>query len=89
MCLVLLAVAGCATQPVVSGSCAVGSPAPSVLVEAETRQGELGCGSSVADTRSVSTIAAVSQTRGQTRTVGVPREFLVALIILILLIGLA
>jgi hypothetical protein len=55
---------------------------------AATRPGAMGCGSSVAENSSVSTIGAVSQTGSQTRTVGVPREFLVAMIILILLVGL-
>jgi len=89
MSLVLLAVAGCATQPFVAGPCAVGDAARSVVEEVFSSQANAaGCGPSVAENRAAATIGAVSQTRSQTRTVGVPRGFLVAMIVLILLIGL-
>ena len=87
--LVLLAVTGCAAQPLVSTLCDVGSSVPAVISEVETYQADTECGLQSADYRSASAIGAVSQTRGQTRTVGVPRGFLVAMIILILLVGLA
>jgi len=48
----------------------------------------VSCGQSVAENRAAATNGAVSQTRNQTRTVGVPRGFLVAMIVLILLVGL-
>jgi len=87
--LALLVVAGCAAQPLVSTPCNVGGAAPDVIGEVATYQADTECGSLSAQYRAASTIGAVSQTGSQTRTVGVPRGFLVAMIILILLVGLA
>ena len=89
MSLVLLAVGGCATQPFVAGPCAIAGATQSADEKAFLYQADaVSCGPSVAENRAAATIGAVSQTRNQTRTVGVPRGFLVAMIVLILLVGL-
>ena len=85
----LLAVGGCATQPFVAGPCTVaGATQSAEEMDFSYQANSTGCGPSVAESRAAATIGAVSQTRSQTRTVGVPRGFLVAMIVLILLVGL-
>lgn len=83
----LLVLSACANLPNVSQSCPAGSTASATL-QAESDARSTRCGLLIAESR-LSAVGAVQQTGGQTRTVGVPRGFLVAMIVLIVLVSLA
>jgi hypothetical protein len=86
----LLVLAGCAGQPSIPASCGSGSIAVTAPVDPvnEQRVG-LSCRQTVTENRPTAAIGSVQRTNSQTRTVGVPPGFLVAMIILILLVSLA
>ncbi len=86
----LIVLAGCASQPSVSALCA-GGPATAVTMREQASEplGNATCTSAAADNRREITIGSVQRTSSGSRTVGVPPGFLVAMIILMLLVGLA
>jgi len=82
---VILGLGGCAGVPTLTGSCA------STLLDVGVTNAlpdRPACGPRVAQHETVATLGSVRQTGSQTRTVGVPREFMVAMILLVVLVGL-
>ena len=86
----LVLLAGCAAQPSVSALCA-GVPVTTVTMreQASNPPAAATCTSAFAQSRRGITIGSVQRTSSGSRTVGVPPGFLVAMIILMLLVGLA
>ena len=83
----LFLVAGCASLPSISAFCVQESVAVGLNEQAST-QAPASRICTTARSWQATTIGSVQTTRGQTRTVGVPAGFLVAMIVLILLVSL-
>ena len=73
-----IALSACASTPYTAESC---EPWPRTAITSD-------CSASLAANR-FQTVGGVQQRGGQTRTVGVPREFLIAMLVLILVFALA
>ena len=82
---VVLGLGGCAGARTLTESCP--DPVVRTAVMNELTDG-FGCAKRATANERVAALGAVRQTGGQTRTVGVPREFFVAMIVLIVLVAL-
>jgi hypothetical protein len=85
MLIVILGLGGCAGVSTLSVSCAP------KFAQSEAIDGQpdrLECDERAAGYERVAALGSVSQTGSQTRTVGVPRGFLMAMVVLIVLVGL-
>lgn len=81
----ILGLGGCAGAQTLSESCAslvAQSEAASELAERSA------CTEPAAGPERIAALGAVRQTGSQTRTVGVPREFLVAMVVIVVLVAL-
>ena len=81
----ILALAGCAGTQTLSESCARQAEQSVLITEQYSRS---ACTERAVGYERVAALGAVGQTGSQTRTVGVPRAFLVTMIVLIVLVGL-
>jgi hypothetical protein len=85
----LLLLPACASLPGSASTCEPSSPVATVIELGEHRAfGDEGCQSSVLASR-FQAVGGVRQRGSQTRTVGVPRSFLIAMLVLLLVFGLA
>ena len=86
MLILLLGLAGCAVAPMLSAPCA---PRTAWFQSMDGVSEQPVCDRRSAPFELAAALGSVRQTGGQTRTLGVPRGFLVAMLVLILLVSLA
>jgi hypothetical protein len=88
ICVAFAVLPACASLPSTASYCDGSTSAAITLESGRTETAADGCASELVASR-FQTVGRVEQRGSQTRTVGVPRGFLVALIVLLLIFGLA
>ena len=87
--LIALVLSGCASLPGVAGSCPPAAMPPGVPVAGPDAPAATARCEPATAVATLAAIGGVQQTATQTRTLGVPRGFLIAMIVLIVLVSLA